>query len=67
MDSHHVLSTLFFFYVEEIRTDTRLFLGGGGRGSAGHQLTKTSTMTDPAAIERGLGTGASDTPGSSRA
>ena len=30
MDSHHVLSTLFFFYVEEIRTDTRLFLGGGG-------------------------------------
>ena len=30
MDSHHVLSTLFFFYVEEIRTDTRLFLGEGG-------------------------------------
>ena len=39
--------------------------GGGGkwRGSAELQPTKTSTMTDPAAIERGPGTGASDTPG----
>ena len=32
------------------------------RGSAGLQPTKTSTMTVPLAIERGPGTGASDTP-----
>ena len=45
--------------------------GGGGqrRGSARLQLTKTSTMTDPAfrPVGRALGTGASDTPGPSRA
>ena len=44
----------FFFYVEEIRTDTEPLLGGGGgkwRGSAGLQPTKISTMTDSAAIE----------------
>ena len=43
--------------------------GGGGkrRGSAGLKPTKTSTMTAPAAIERGPGTGASDTSGPSRA
>ena len=43
--------------------------GGGGkrRGSAGLQPTKTSTITVPAAIERGPGTGASDTPGPSGA
>ena len=43
--------------------------GGGGkrRDSAGLQPTKTSTMTDPAAIERSPGTGASDTPGPSGA
>ena len=55
----------FFFYVEEIRTDTRPLLEGGG--STGLQPTKTSTMTDPAAIKRGPGTGARDTPGPSRA
>ena len=59
----------FFFYVEEIRTDTRSLLEGGGkrRGSAGLQPPKTSTITVPAAIERGPGTGASDTPGPSGA
>ena len=44
---------------------------GGGerkrRSSARLQPTKTSTMTVPVAIERGPGTGASDTPGPSRA
>ena len=39
----------------------------GGGGSAGLQPTKTSTMTDPAAIKRGPGTAARDTPGPSRA
>ena len=66
MDSHHVLSTLFFLRGGNPHGH-QVISRGGGRGSAGHQLTKTSTMTDPAAIERGLGTGASDTPGSSRA
>ena len=54
-----------FFYVEEIRTDTRSLLAGKRRGSARLQPTKTSTMTVPAAIERGPGTGTSDTPGPS--
>ena len=66
-----VIKPVFFFLcVEEIRTDTRSLLGGGGgkrRGSAGLQPTKTSTITVPAAIERGPGTGASDTPGPSGA
>ena len=39
----------------------------GGGGSAGLQPTKTSTMTDPAAIKRSPGTGARDTPGPFRA
>ena len=49
----HNVQTFFFFYVEEIRTDTEPLLGGGGkwRGSAGLQPTKISTMTDSAAIE----------------
>ena len=57
----------FFFYVEEIRTDTKPLLGGEWRGSAGLQPTKISTMTDSAAIEGGPGTSASDTPGPSHA
>ena len=61
----------FFFYVEEICKDTRPLLEEGGgewrRGNAGLQPTKTSTMTDSAAIERGPGTCASDTSGPSRA
>ena len=62
-----IRSLITFFYVEEIRTDTRSLLGGGGKwcGSSGLQPTKTSTMTDPAAIRRGPGSGASNTPGPS--
>ena len=48
--------------MEEIRTDTRPLLGGSSPGSAGLQPTKTSTMTVPAAIEKGPGTSVSDTP-----
>ena len=61
------LFSFFFFYVKEIRTPSHFWGGGEWRGSAGLQPTKTSTMTDSAAIERDPGTGASDTPGSSRA
>ena len=63
----YIFFLFFFFYVKEIPTPSPFWGGGEWRGSAGLQPTKTSTMTDSAAIERDPGTGASDTPGSSRA
>ena len=44
------------------RTPGRFGGGGKRRGSAGLQPTKIFTMTVPAVIERGSGTGVSDTP-----
>ena len=63
---------IFFFFLRggNLQGHQATSGGGGGewrRGNAGLQPTKTSTMTDSAAIERDPGTGASDTPGSSRA
>ena len=54
---------LFFFDMEEIRTDTRSLLGGSGVVVPDSNRLKPPRW--PATIERGPGTGASDTPGPS--
>ena len=63
----HIFFFFLFFFFFSWRKSARTpgHFGGRGewRGSAGLQPTKTSTMTDPAAIEGGPGTGASDTTG----
>ena len=62
--------SFFLAWRKSARTPGHFWRWGGGewwRGNAGLQPTKASTMTDSTAIERGPGTCASDTSGSSRA